>query len=214
MKKVMTVLAAAILLGACHCTKCTNTPNRSNTCVKAGCSCQQHKAGCKCPKCKQAGCHKKADKPLPPPPPPAAKPAPKPAPKATEDEALATVGKVSKKADVTVLSFNEPINFAHNSDAIEPASVAPIKKAANILKKYPDATVRVAGYTDSLGEPSYNVDLSQRRAKAVAMELVSNGVPAENVSFIGYGAQNPIATNKTAAGRAQNRRVELEIKNK
>jgi len=208
MKKVMTVLAAAIFLGACHCTKCTNTPNRSNTCVKAACACKHHhKAGCKCPNCKQAGCTKKAGKPLPP-------PAAKPAPKATEDAALASVGKVSKKADVTVLSFNEPINFAHNSDKIEPASVAPIKKAANILKKYPNSTVRVAGYTDSLGNPDYNVDLSQRRAKAVAMELVSNGVSAENVSFIGYGAQNPVATNKTAEGRAQNRRVELEIKNK
>ena len=207
MKKVMIVLAAAIFLGACHCTKCTNTPNRSNTCVKAACACKHHhKAGCKCPKCKQAGCTKKADKSFP--------SSAKPASKATDDAALASVGKVSKKADVTVLSFNEPINFAHNSDKIESASVAPIKKAADILKKYPDASVRVAGYTDSLGNPDYNVDLSQRRAKAVALELVSNGVAAENVSFIGYGAQNPIATNKTAEGRAQNRRVELEIKNK
>ena len=81
------------------------------------------------------------------------------------------------------------------------------------MKKYPDNTVRVAGYTDSLGDPNYNVDLSQRRAKAVAMELVKEGVPAKNVSFIGYGAANPVATNKTRQGRAQNRRVELEISN-
>lgn len=209
MKKVMTVLAAALFLGACHCTKCTTTPNRSNTCVKASCACKHHhKAGCKCPKCKQDGCFKKAERPLPPPPPPA----PKPAPKVSDDSALATVAHVKQKADVTVLSFKEPINFAHNSDKIEAASLTPIKKAANILKKYPNSTVRVAGYTDSLGNPDYNVDLSQRRAKAVAMELVNNGVSADNVSFIGYGAKNPIATNKTAAGRAQNRRVELEIK--
>ena len=211
MKKVMTVLAAALFLGACHCSKCTTTPNRSNTCVKAACACRHHhKAGCKCPKCQKEGCFKKAQRPLPPPPPAAVKPAPKVA----DDAALASVANVSQKANATVLSFKEPINFAHNSDVIEPASVTQIKKAANILKKYPNATVRVAGYTDSLGDPAYNVDLSQRRAKAVAMELVNDGVSAENVSFIGYGAQNPVATNKTAAGRAQNRRVELEIRNK
>ncbi len=211
MKKVMTVLAAAIFLSACHCTKCTTTPNRSNTCVKAACSCKHHhKAGCKCPKCQHDGCFKKAARPLPPPPPPAAKPAPK----VSDDAALATVANVKQKANATILSFKEPINFAHNSDTIETGSLTQIKKAADILKKYPNATVRVAGYTDSLGNPDYNVDLSQRRAKAVAMELVKDGVAAENVSFIGYGAQNPVASNKTREGRAQNRRVELEIKNK
>ena len=81
------------------------------------------------------------------------------------------------------------------------------------LKKYPNAKVRVAGYTDSYGDANYNIDLSQRRAKAVAMELVRDGVPAKNVTFIGYGEANPVATNKTAAGRYQNRRVELEITN-
>ena len=207
----MTVLAAAIFLGACHCSKCTTTPNRSNTCVKAACTCKHHhKAGCKCPKCQKAGCFKKAEKPLPPPPPPA----PKPAPKVSDDAALAAVAKVQQKADTTVLSFKEPINFAYNSDKIENDSLTQIKKTADVLKKYPNNTVRVAGYTDSLGNPDYNVDLSQRRAKAVAMELVNNGVPAENVSFIGYGAQNPVATNKTREGRAANRRVELEVKSK
>ena len=217
MKKVMTVLAAALFLGACHCTKCTMKLNRSNTCAMAVCGAcvrHHHKPGCKCTqcqKCQKAGCFKKVARPLPPPPPP---PAPKPAPKVADDAALATVANVAQKADTTVLSFKEPINFGHDSDVILPASVTQIKQAANVLKKYPDATVRVAGYTDSLGDPAYNVDLSQRRAKAVAMELVNNGVAAENVSFIGYGAKNPIATNKTRVGRAQNRRVELEIKNK
>lgn len=211
MKKVLTVLVAALFLGACHCTKCTTAPNRSNTCAKAACSCQHHhKAGCKCPKCQEKGCFKKADRPLPPPPPPA----PKPAKKMTEDKALNEVATISKKADNTaVLSFKEPINFRYNSDEIEAASLTPVQKAAAALKKYPNATVRVAGYTDSLGNPDYNIDLSQRRAKAVAMELVKEGVPAKNVSFIGYGAANPIATNKTSAGRAQNRRVELEVTN-
>ena len=208
MKKVMTVLVAALFLGACHCTKCTTTPHRSNSCVKAAQCQHHHNKGCKCAKCKKAGCF--AEKPVAAKPAPA--PAPKPAPKATEDKALQEVAVVSKKADNTaVLSFKDPINFRYNSDEIDSPSLTPIQKAAAALKKYPDATVRVAGYTDSLGNPNYNIDLSQRRAKAVAMELVKEGVPAKNVSFIGYGAANPVATNKTAAGRAQNRRVELEV---
>lgn len=196
MKKVLTILVAALFLGACHCTKCTTAPNRSNTCAQAA-SCQgkhHHK-----------GCPKKA----------AAKPAAKPVAKVTEDKDLSEVATVSHKADKSaVLSFKEPIKFAHNSDEIDSASYTQIRKTANVLKRYPNAHVRVAGHTDSLGDPDYNVDLSQRRAKSVAMQLVQNGVSAENVSFIGYGASQPVATNKTSEGRAQNRRVELEIKTK
>lgn len=212
MKKVMTVLAVALFLGACHCTKCTTHPNRSNTC-KPACACQHHKMGCKNAACKQGcKCHKpapkvaEAPKPLP--------PAPKPAPK-VQAEDFNQVAVVKQQADnKVVLNFKEPINFKYNSDEINPDSLENIQKVANALKKYPNATVRAAGYTDSLGNETYNLDLSQRRAKAVALQLVKDGVKAENVSFIGYGAANPIATNKTAAGRAQNRRVELEVTNK
>ena len=184
MKKVVTVLAAALFLGACHCT-CT-------------------KNACKAPVKKQPV------KTAP------AQPATKAAPvkKAVEEKDFTEVATVSRKTpNKVVLSYKEPILFRYNSDEIEPASLKPIKQTARALKKYPDNTVRVAGYTDSLGDPNYNVDLSQRRAKAVAMELVKEGVPAKNVSFIGYGAANPVATNKTRQGRAQNRRVELEISN-
>lgn len=211
MKKVMTILVATLCLGACHCTKCTTTPNRSNTCAQAVCQKHHHKKGCKCAKCKKKGCNQVAK--------PAAKPAPAPAPKpvakVADDAALTEVAHVSKKADNSaVLSFKEPINFRYNSDEIADTSLTQIKKTANVLKKYPNAHVRVAGHTDSLGNPDYNVDLSERRAQAVAKQLVNNGVAAENVSFIGYGASRPVATNKTREGRAANRRVELEVTNK
>lgn len=181
MKKVMTVLAAALFLGACHCTKCA----------------------------------KHACQPAPEPAPVvAAEPEPAPAPKVEEDEAVAEVANVkTNDLGAAVLSFKEPINFMYNSDAMDAESTARIQKMADILKKYPNAHVRVAGYTDSLGNPAYNMDLSERRAHAVASELVKDGVPAANVSYIGYGAANPVATNKTAEGRYQNRRVELEVTN-
>ncbi len=215
MKKVFTILAAALFLGACHCTKCTMTPNRSNMCANAAvCQKHHHKKGCKCNKCKKENCFKPVVKQAP-----VAKPAPAPAPKpvakVADDAALAEVVKVNKKADnISVLSFKEPVLFGHNSDVIQDQSYPQLRKTANALKKYPNAQVRVAGYTDSLGDPAYNVDLSQRRAKAVADQLVKYGVPAENVSSVGFGAANPVATNKTKIGRAANRRVELEVTNK
>ena len=179
MKKVVTVLAAALFLGACHCT-CT-------------------KNACKAPVKKQ--------------PVKTAPAQPAPVKKAVEEKDFTEVATVSRKTpNKVVLSYKEPILFRYNSDEIEPASLKPIKQTARALKKYPDHTVRVAGYTDSFGPADYNMDLSQRRAKAVALELVKEGVPAKNVSFIGYGEANPIASNKTREGRAKNRRVELEIK--
>lgn len=161
---------------------------------------------CHCQKCTKQACQPKPE-------PVVEAPAPAPAPKVEEDQAIAEVANVRQAANATVLSFKEPINFRYNSDEMSPESVATVDKVANALKNYPNAKVRVAGYTDSLGNPNYNIDLSERRAYTVASQLVKDGVPAENVSYIGYGAAHPIATNKTAEGRYQNRRVELEVTN-
>jgi len=167
---------------------------------------------CHCQKCTKQACQ---PKPAPVVAAPAPAPAPAPVAKVEDDAAVAEVANVKQNdAGLAVLSFKEPINFKYNSDELDPASLATIDKTADILKKYPNAHVRVAGYTDSLGNPNYNMDLSERRAHAVATRLVQDGVAAENVSYIGFGAAHPIASNKTAEGRYQNRRVELEITNK
>jgi len=202
MKKVLTVLAAALFLGACHCAKCT-TQTAGRYTNKPACCCKHKNPACRCANCAK-----------PQPPAPAVKLPPPPAPKIHEDAEVAAVANVkTNEAGAAVLSFKEPINFRYNSDEIEPESAVIVEKTAAALKKYPDAKIRVAGYTDSLGDPAYNMDLSERRAHAVAQGLVDNGVPAANISYIGYGAANPVATNKTAAGRYQNRRVELEVIN-
>ena len=78
MKKVITILVAALFLGACHCTKCTTTPYRSNTCKTAVCQKHHHSKGCQCKKCKHDGCFKPVAKPAPA---PAPKPVPAPEPK-------------------------------------------------------------------------------------------------------------------------------------
>ncbi len=83
-----------------------------------------------------------------------------------------------------------------------------------ILQRYPDLKVEVAGHTDSIGTDAYNQGLSERRAKAVYDYLTSNGVDASRLQGpVGYGESRPIDTNETAEGRAKNRRTELNVQN-
>ncbi len=75
------------------------------------------------------------------------------------------------------------------------------------LQQYPDAKIEIQGHTDWIGSETYNQALSERRAKAVRDYLVSQGIAAGRITTIGYGETQPVATNETAAGRAENRRV-------
>jgi outer membrane protein OmpA-like peptidoglycan-associated protein len=91
-----------------------------------------------------------------------------------------------------------------------PAQIA-LTKVATILQLYPGLRVQVEGYTDSVGGDAYNQKLSENRANAVHDFLIQNGVPAANVTAVGYGKADPVADNSTAAGRALNRRVNLVV---
>lgn len=90
-------------------------------------------------------------------------------------------------------------------------SVQNLNEMATILKKYPENVLTIKGYTDATGTKQVNNPLSQQRADAVKSQLIAGGIPADTVSSMGMGADNPVGDNKTAAGRAQNRRVEIEI---
>ena len=79
------------------------------------------------------------------------------------------------------------------------------------MNRYPDTTVNVIGHTDNTGAASYNQDLSQRRAQAVASVLINAGVAPQRIRSIGRGEDSPIASNLTPEGRQQNRRVEIII---
>ncbi len=94
---------------------------------------------------------------------------------------------------------------------LKPNTQVSLAKVATILQLYPDLKVQVEGYTDSIGSDAYNQTLSENRANAVHDFLVQNGVPAANVTAAGYGKADPVADNSTAAGRAQNRRVNLVV---
>lgn len=86
-----------------------------------------------------------------------------------------------------------------------------LAKVSVILQQYPDLKLQIEGYTDSVGSDNYNLKLSEDRADSTKAFLINNGVNPENVSSLGFGKANPVADNSTAAGRAQNRRVEMVV---
>jgi outer membrane protein OmpA-like peptidoglycan-associated protein len=105
----------------------------------------------------------------------------------------------------------EGVNFEHNSAALTVASHPPLDAIADGLKKHPRLRVEIQGHTDSTGSPPYNLKLSQRRADSVRDYLVYGGVNADQLVTKGYGQTQPAASNKTADGRAKNRRVVMYV---
>lgn len=104
--------------------------------------------------------------------------------------------------------------FDTGSANLKPTARERLAKVAGILIAYPDIHVEVDGYTDSTGSPMFNEQLSQQRAATVQSYLVQQGVPAGSIAIHGFGEANPIASNDTAMGRQQNRRVELVVSGK
>jgi outer membrane protein OmpA-like peptidoglycan-associated protein len=100
-------------------------------------------------------------------------------------------------------------NFDFNKATLKPEGKAKLDEAAGIMNKYPDLKVSVEGHTDSIGSDAYNMKLSERRAESAVSYLTSKGIAASRLSAQGFGKTRPVADNKTDAGRAQNRRVEL-----
>ena len=102
-------------------------------------------------------------------------------------------------------------NFAFNSAEVKPETAALLTELVQFMNQYPQAQVIVTGYTDSSGPAEYNQQLSEKRAQAVAEAVVGQGIDANRVSYRGEGENNPIASNSTSEGRAQNRRVEILV---
>lgn len=112
----------------------------------------------------------------------------------------------------TIETFEIEVKFPTNSSVIGNTYDDEIRRVADFLNENPETIVEIAGHTDSMGDADYNQFLSQRRAEAVAARLTGPlGVDPDRVNAIGYGEEAPIASNDTAAGRAENRRVEARI---
>lgn len=105
----------------------------------------------------------------------------------------------------------DDILFEHASADLKGDSEPVLDRLANLLKDRPEIRIEIYGHTDNTGTPTQNQDLSEARARAVIVSLISRGISAERLSSTGFGESQPIAPNNTEAGRAQNRRVEIKI---
>ncbi|OAV43391.1 OmpA family protein [Lewinella sp. 4G2] len=110
------------------------------------------------------------------------------------------------------VTFGGGVLFEFNSTALTANSRAELDRMAKIMNRYPDTDITIDGHTDSKGSEAYNLELSQKRAAAVADYLAQDGIARRRMITQGFGETRPVATNETDAGRAQNRRVVLGIK--
>ncbi len=127
-------------------------------------------------------------------------------------EELARVGKVKQELRGTVITLSGPLLFAKGKADLLPGAQDKLDEVANVLAHTtPDATIMVEGHTDSTGSEALNLDLSTRRAQAVRDYLSAHGVSPDRIRAEGFGPARPVADNKTAEGRAINRRVEIVV---
>lgn len=119
--------------------------------------------------------------------------------------------QVERQGDEIVIVMPGAITFATGKAEIQPNFANTLNQLAGSFRNYPDSRLIVTGHTDSVGSYEANELLSQRRAQSVAQFLRGNGVQADRIEVIGAGPNQPVASNATAEGRAQNRRVEIKL---
>ena len=114
------------------------------------------------------------------------------------------------KLFATAASFTlTGVTFETSSSVIRPSSYDKLDEVAEALRANPDVRVEISGHTDNVGSDEGNLTLSQARAESVRRYFIEKGVAADRMEAKGYGETKPVATNDTAEGRAENRRVEM-----
>ena len=120
--------------------------------------------------------------------------------------------QVQREGDVIQLIMPGNITFATDSAEIASSFYAPLNNLASSFRQYQQNSIEIVGHTDSTGSHAYNMGLSQRRAQSVASYLAAQGVEQTRLSTRGMGPDQPLASNASAEGRAQNRRVEVTLR--
>lgn len=129
-----------------------------------------------------------------------------------EAELSGTGVGVARQGDNLVLRMPADVTFATAQASIDPRFHATLDDVSAVLNRYDQSIVDIIGHADSDGAEDFNLDLSRRRASSVAQYLVDRGVLPDRLYVDGRGESDPVATNQTAAGKAQNRRVEIVIR--
>ena len=124
---------------------------------------------------------------------------------------LAEIAKVKEESRGVVITLSGSVLFATGKSDLLPIAQDKLNQVAKALNDQGFKAIVVQGYTDSVGSASDNDRLSLRRAQSVRDYLVTRGVPSEKATAEGKGSNNPVADNKTADGRAENRRVEIVV---
>jgi outer membrane protein OmpA-like peptidoglycan-associated protein len=123
-------------------------------------------------------------------------------------DAIGGIAVVPLVDDATRVDIATDTAFDYGSAVLRPAFAAQL---GPVINPYNQRQVRVSGYTDNVGAAGFNLDLSQRRARAVADLLLEQGFTAAQIAVSGYGEDNPVASNATEAGRRLNRRIEILV---
>ena len=119
---------------------------------------------------------------------------------------------VARQGDNLVLRMPSDVTFASNQSSINPGFYTVLDDVSGVLNRYDQSIVDIIGHADSDGADDYNLNLSRQRASSVAQYLVSRNVLADRLYVDGRGESQPVASNATAEGKAQNRRVEILIR--
>ena len=119
--------------------------------------------------------------------------------------------EVTAEAIATLNEYSKTVLFDLNKSTIRPESAEALTAIADIMNEYPSTVFHIEGHTDSQGSDEYNLNLSKERAASVREFLTSKGIPSTRLTSEGYGESRPIASNNTAKGRQENRRVEISL---
>jgi outer membrane protein OmpA-like peptidoglycan-associated protein len=119
--------------------------------------------------------------------------------------------EVIREGEGIIINFKEKVLFGYDRADLGANATTNLDKLINVLNKYPDTNIEVIGHTDANGSDAYNQGLSERRARSVTNYLQSHNIAASRLTAKGMGESDPVATNDTDEGRAQNRRVEFVI---
>lgn len=118
---------------------------------------------------------------------------------------------IENTGDRLIVNLPNDVTFATGSSTVQPGFRSQLVQLSQSLNTYAQSRVQITGHTDSVGAADFNQGLSEARALSVAQVLIGQGVPSSRLNITGAGETQPIASNDTEAGRAQNRRVEVVI---